>query len=141
MAKYFARNCPRCAGYLGIVLRELGRNIRLWVINGRARVAAIGSPGYSCEAEIRPCRLPLLVVHHISKSEKKVARNAPKHHSFHLYRPGLFVPVVAQPIQDMSEVSITHKTMGIRLPHLWCGAIGWRTKHPIKSHPVQSLMR
>jgi hypothetical protein len=32
--------------------------------------------------------------------------------------------VVAQSIQDMSAVSITDKTVGIRLPHLWCGAIG-----------------
>jgi len=29
------------------------------------RVAATGSPGYSCEAESRPCRSPLLVVYHI----------------------------------------------------------------------------
>jgi hypothetical protein len=33
-------------------------------------------------------------------------------------------PVVAQPIQDLSAVSITHKTVGIRLPRLWCGAVG-----------------
>jgi hypothetical protein len=32
--------------------------------------------------------------------------------------------MVAQPIQDMSAVSITHKTVGVRLPRLWCGAIG-----------------
>jgi hypothetical protein len=32
--------------------------------------------------------------------------------------------VVAQPIQDLSAVSITHQTVGIRLPRLWCGAIG-----------------
>jgi hypothetical protein len=47
--------------------------------------------------------------------------------------------VVARPIQDLSAVSITHKTVGIRLPRLWCGAIGWRTKLPIKSRPVHSL--
>ena len=34
----------------------------------------------------------------------------------------VFVLVVAQPIQDMSEVSITHKTVGIHLPRLWCRA-------------------
>jgi hypothetical protein len=30
--------------------------------------------------------------------------------------------VVARPIQDMSAVSVTHKTVGNRLPRLWCGA-------------------
>src|SRR5262249_22058259 len=39
-----------------------------------------------------------------------------------------------KPIQDLSAVSITDKTVGIRLPRLWCGAGGRRTKHPIKSH-------
>ena len=29
---------------------------------------------------------------------------------------------VAQPIQNMSAVSITHKTVGNRLSRLWCGA-------------------
>ena len=91
------------------------------------------------------CRSPLLVVHHIIKSVvlrpggKKVARNAPKHNSSHLYRAGVFVPVVARPIQDMSEVSITDKTVGVRLPRLRCRAIGWRTKHPIKFHPAPKL--
>jgi hypothetical protein len=28
----------------------------------------------------------------------------------------------------MPEVSITHQTVGIHLPRLRCGAIGWRTK-------------
>ena len=69
---------------------------------------------------------------------KKAARNAPKCHYSRLYRAGGIVRVVAQPIQDMSAVSITHKTVGIRLPRLWCGAIGWRTKLSIKSHQVQS---
>jgi hypothetical protein len=40
--------------------------------------------------------------------------------------------------KDMSALSITHKTVGIGLPRLQCGAGGWRTRHPIKSHPVQS---
>ena len=34
MAKYLARNCPRCNGYLGIVLREPGRNVPLQAVNG-----------------------------------------------------------------------------------------------------------
>jgi len=32
---------------------------------------------------------------------------------------GIFLFVMAQPIQNMSAVSITHKTLGIRLPRLW----------------------
>ena len=63
-------------------------------------------------------------------SLKKAARNAPKRHYSRLYRANI-VPLVAHPIQDMSEVSITHKTMGIRLPRLWCGAVGSRTKRPL----------
>jgi hypothetical protein len=55
---------------------------------------------------------------------KKAARNAPKCHYSRLYCAGVFVPVVAQPIQNMSPVPITHKKVGIRLPRLWCGAIG-----------------
>jgi hypothetical protein len=35
MARYLARSCPRCRGYLGIVLREPGRNTPLRAINGR----------------------------------------------------------------------------------------------------------
>lgn len=34
MATYLARACPRCNGYLGIVLREPGRNTPLMAING-----------------------------------------------------------------------------------------------------------
>jgi hypothetical protein len=130
MAVYLARSCPRCAGYLGSFCESWAATHGCGLLMAVARVAAIGSPGYSCEAKSPPCRSPLLVVHHIKKSvvvaawRKKVARNAPKRHSSHLYRASLFVPVVAQPIQDMSEVSITHKTMGIRLPRLRCGAIG-----------------
>jgi hypothetical protein len=57
--------------------------------------------------------------------EKKAARNAPKCHCSSFYRAGVVVFVVAQPIQDLSAVSITHKTVGIRLPRLRCGAIRW----------------
>jgi hypothetical protein len=35
MPKYLARSCPRCSGYLGIVLRERRRNTPLRAINGR----------------------------------------------------------------------------------------------------------
>ena len=34
MARYLARACPRCNGYLGIVLREPGRNVPLQAVNG-----------------------------------------------------------------------------------------------------------
>jgi hypothetical protein len=34
IAKYLARSCPRCAGYLGIVVRKPSRNTRLEAING-----------------------------------------------------------------------------------------------------------
>ena len=37
MAKYLARSCPRCNGYLGIVLREPGRNVPLQAVNGHRR--------------------------------------------------------------------------------------------------------
>ena len=36
MATYLARACPRCNGYLGIVLREPGRNTPLRAINGHS---------------------------------------------------------------------------------------------------------
>jgi hypothetical protein len=54
---------------------------------------------------------------------EKAARNAPKCHYSRLNCGGAFVRrMVAQPIQDLSAV--THKTVGIRLPCLRCGAIG-----------------
>jgi len=34
MEKYLQRSCPRCNGYVGIVLREPGRNTRLQAVNG-----------------------------------------------------------------------------------------------------------
>ena len=34
MATYLARPCPRCNGYLGIVLREPGRNMPVRAVNG-----------------------------------------------------------------------------------------------------------
>jgi hypothetical protein len=84
--------------------------------------------GYSCEAESRPCGLALLVVHHtktlfcVAASQEKAARNDPKCHYSGLYRSGVFALMVAQPIQDVSALSITHKAVGVRLPRLWCRA-------------------
>src|SRR5258705_7197315 len=34
MVKYLCRTCPRSNGYLGIVLRETGRNVPLQAVNG-----------------------------------------------------------------------------------------------------------
>jgi hypothetical protein len=34
MATYLARPCPRCNGYLGIVLREPARNTPVRAVNG-----------------------------------------------------------------------------------------------------------
>jgi hypothetical protein len=39
-----------------------------------------------------------------------------------VFTAAVVVFVVAQPIQDMSAVSVTDKTVGIRLPRLWCRA-------------------
>jgi hypothetical protein len=54
---------------------------------------------------------------------KKAARNDPERHSSRLCGAGVFVPVVAQPIQDLPSVSIAHQTVGIGLPRLRCGAV------------------
>lgn len=34
MVKYFARACPRCNGYVGIILREPERTLPLQAVNG-----------------------------------------------------------------------------------------------------------
>ena len=34
MARYLRRSCPRCNGYLGIVLREPARNMPVQAVNG-----------------------------------------------------------------------------------------------------------
>ena len=35
MARYLARACPRCNGYVGIIIREPGRNVPVQAVNGR----------------------------------------------------------------------------------------------------------
>jgi hypothetical protein len=35
MARHLARACPRCNGYVGIVIHEPGRNVPLQAVNGR----------------------------------------------------------------------------------------------------------
>src|SRR5262249_43015259 len=64
MAKYLARTCPRCNGYLGIIMRKPARNSPLQLSTGVVWRVAIDLPGYSCKAESQPCGLSLLVVHH-----------------------------------------------------------------------------
>jgi hypothetical protein len=34
MAKYVSRSCPRCKGYVGVVLQEPGRNTPVRAVNG-----------------------------------------------------------------------------------------------------------
>src|SRR5215831_7713765 len=97
--------------------------------------AAIDSLGYSCEAESQPCGSSHLVVHYTKTlcvaawQERRLAMLPKSHHS-RFCHAGVFVPVVAQPIQDMSAMSITHKTVGIRLSRLWCGTVGMANKTP-----------
>jgi hypothetical protein len=84
--------------------------------------AGIDSPGYLCKAESRLCGSSLVVVHHVKTRFVAAARNVPKRRCSRLHRARIVVPLVAQPIQDLSAVSITHKTVGVRLPRLRCGA-------------------
>jgi len=35
MARYLARSCPGCNRYVGIVIREPGRNVPVQAVNGR----------------------------------------------------------------------------------------------------------
>src|SRR5262244_482076 len=64
MAKYLARSCPRCSGYLGIVMRRPTRNISPQAINGRCLQCGYRLVWTSCEAEGRRWGSALLVVHH-----------------------------------------------------------------------------
>jgi hypothetical protein len=41
MATYLTRPCPHCNGYLGIVLREPGRNMPVRAINGQCLKCSI----------------------------------------------------------------------------------------------------
>jgi hypothetical protein len=42
MATYLARPCPHCNGYLGIVLREVQRNMPVRAVNGHCLNAVTG---------------------------------------------------------------------------------------------------
>jgi len=63
----------------------------------------------------------------------RLARNIPKRNYFVFTALAVFVLVVAQPIKDLSAVSITHQAVGIGLPRLWCEAQAsggiWRLLH------------
>src|SRR5262249_42233023 len=103
---------------------------------GVVQRAAIDSRGYWCKVESRPCGSSHLVVHYtrtlcVATWQERQLAMLPNVILLVFAALAVFVPVVAHPIQDMSQVSITHKTVGNRLPCLWCGAIGRRTKHPL----------
>jgi len=71
------------------------------------------------------------------------ARNVPKSSYSRLYHAGVFVLVVAQQIQDMSAVSLTHKAVGVYLSRLRCGAgLVWPgpTDHPNTCHLLSPLL-
>jgi len=42
MARYLCRDCPRCGDYLGIILREPGRNTPLQAVNGQCLKCGYG---------------------------------------------------------------------------------------------------
>ena len=109
-------------------MRRPTRNISPQAINGRCLQCGYRLVWTSCEAEGRRWGSALLVVHHtktrcVAAWREKGGSQCSKLHSSRLCRAGLFVHVVAQPIQDMSAVSITYKTLGIGLPRLWCRPI------------------
>jgi hypothetical protein len=63
MAKYLSRSCPRCNGYVGIVLREPGRNTALQAVNGHClgcgyRLAWIVIRGRRSLLSVAPTRKP-----------------------------------------------------------------------------------
>ena len=112
-------------GYLGNRSAQAGRQVRLPArLDTRAR-QKVGPAGCHCSS-FTTLRLSVL-----RPGRKKAARNAPKSHYYRFYHVGVFAAVVAQPIQDMSAMSITHKTVGGGLPCLRCGAVGRRAKHPL----------
>jgi len=45
MARYLARSCPRCNGYIGIIMRDPGRNVPLQAVNATVWAAIIASRG------------------------------------------------------------------------------------------------
>src|SRR5262249_49189551 len=97
-------------GYLGNRSAQAGRQVRLPArLDTRAR-QKVGPAGCHCSS------LTTLRVSVLRPGGKKAARNAPKRHYSRLYRAGVFVSVVAHPIQDMSAVSLAHKTVGNCLP-------------------------
>jgi hypothetical protein len=81
-----------------------------------------------------------LVVHRAKTLWLPTSRNVPKRHYYRLYRAGVVISVVAQQIQDMSAMSITHKTVGIGLPRLWCGTIALHCSVPA-DHQKRCLLR
>lgn len=65
MARYLLRACPRCNSYVGIVIREPGRNTSLQAVNGRCtqcsyRMAWIVIRGREDESRFSSRKPPLL---------------------------------------------------------------------------------
>jgi hypothetical protein len=133
MAKYLQRRCPKCGGHLGIVLREPSHRTRssdqrpLFLVRLSARLDTRARQTVS--PTVRHCSPFIeLVFPLLRPGTKRRLANAPRWHYSRLYRASVFIPVVAQPIQDISTVSITDQTVAIGLPRLWCGAIEWRIR-------------
>src|SRR5262245_4483906 len=64
MVKYLARSCPRCSGYLGIVMRKPTRNISLQAINGRCLMCGYRLAWILVQGRKSALGLPHLVVHY-----------------------------------------------------------------------------
>src|SRR5262245_27495295 len=98
---------------------------------GVAYSAAIGLPGCSCKAESQPCgsTLSSFITLRFCVAAWQERLLAMLQKVIILVFATLASSVLWwPPVQDMSPVSITYKTVGIRLPCLWCGAIGRRIK-------------
>ena len=55
MARNLTRSCPRCNGYLGIVLREPGRNVPLQAVNGHCLGCGLS---HVVDSDSRPTAIP-----------------------------------------------------------------------------------
>ena len=58
MARYLARSCPRCNGYLGIVLRESGRTVPLQAVNGHCLACGYRMSWIVIQSKSRPAVRP-----------------------------------------------------------------------------------
>jgi hypothetical protein len=65
MAKYFARPCPRCGGYVDVAMHGAERNIPLHAVNGRCLKCSY--------------RLAWIVIRGGRKAAKRGVKNSVKH--------------------------------------------------------------